>query len=154
MVDRALPIFSRDLLVVVAMDVGQGLETVGLLEDIEVLALKVLDEGDLHGLVVLDVHVDAGQVLEADVPGGHITPFSGDDLEAAALGPDEDGLEDALAPDRILELFDIAELAAGLVGIRVDLLDGDHADPGSERSRRDEIDEMAVVFHSDRYGQS
>ena len=92
-----------------------------------------------------------GQLLQADVLRGDEPPLAGDDLEPVAQGPDEDGLEDALGPDRIHELLDVSELAPGLVGVRVDLLDGDHPDPRPVRPGRDQVDEMIVMPHADGF---
>ncbi len=121
---------------IVAVQLDQGVQPVGFLENVEVLALEVLDQGDLHGLVFGDIELDAGQLLQADVLRGDEPALPGDDLEPVAHGPDKDGLENALGADRIHELLDVPELAPRLMGIRVDLLDGDHPDPRTRACAR------------------
>ena len=120
----------RHLLLGEAEFAGEALVGAGLLDGIEVLALEVLDDGDLHGLLVGDLADDGGDGGFAGALGGEPAALSGDELEAFADGADGDGLDDAGDLDGFGELVEggFVEVGAGLVGIAVDELDGNVAD--------------------------
>ena len=109
---------------------GESVEGAGLLHGIEVSALEVLNDGDLHGLLVGDLAEDGGDGGLAGALRGEPATLAGDELEAAtSQAADEDGLNDTIGADAGGELFElvIGEAGAGLEGIAVDLGDGDFA---------------------------
>ena len=77
----------RHLLLGEAEFAGEALVGAGLLDGVEILALEVLDDGDLHGLLVGDLADDGGDGGFAGALGGEPAALSGDELEAfAGLG--------------------------------------------------------------------
>ena len=120
----------RHLLLGEAEFAGEALVGAGLLDGIEILALEVLDDGDLHGLLVGDLADDGGDGGFAGALGGEPAALSGDELEASADGADGDGLDDAGDLDGFGEFVEggFVEVGSGLVGIAVDELDGEVAD--------------------------
>ena len=108
----------RDHLVRVAEAGRERLEPLGLLERREVFALQVLDESDLGDRPVVDVHLDAGHLLEPHLKARAVAPLARDDHEAAAdLGrADEDRLEHTDRADRVDEIGEVADLDARLAG--------------------------------------
>ena len=109
---------------------GEALVGAGLLDRVEVLALEVLDDGDLHRLLVGDLADDGGDGGFAGALGGEPAALAGDELEASGVLADGDGLDDAGDLDGVGEFVegDFVEVGAGLVGIAVDELDGNVAD--------------------------
>ena len=73
----------------------------GFIERRDVLALEVLDDGDLERGVVVDVLDQRRDRLKAGLLRGAPPALAGDQLVAVLAGrPDEDRLEDAVLPDR------------------------------------------------------
>ncbi len=109
---------------------GEALVGAGLLDRVEVLALEVLDDGDLHRLLVGDLADDGGDGGFAGALGGEPAALSGDELEASGVLADGDGLDDSGDLDGVGEFVEggFVEVGAGLVGIAVDELDGKVAD--------------------------
>ena len=105
---------------------GEALEGAGLLDRVEVLALEILNDGDLHRLLVGDLADDGGDGGLAGALRGEPAALAGDELEASGVLADGDGLDDSGDLDGIGELVegDFVEVGAGLVGIAVDQLDG------------------------------
>ncbi len=66
-----------DLLVGEAELAVEALEGVGDFDGVQVLALDVLDEGDLHEAIVGELLDDDGDVMEAGQAGGTEAAFSG-----------------------------------------------------------------------------
>ena len=72
----------------------------GLFERRQVLALDVLDQGDLQRLLVVDVQLDRRDLVEAGQHRRAVAALAGDDL--IVIGPggaDENGLQDAFLAD-------------------------------------------------------
>ena len=98
----------------------------GFIERREVLALEVLDDGDLERRVVIDLFDHGRHGLQAGPAGGPPAALAGDELVATALaGTDQDRLEDAMLADRGREVVQggFVQRRAGLVGIGVDAVD-------------------------------
>ena len=92
------------------------------LERIEILALEVLDEGDLELLAVGELADDRRDAFETGRLGGTQPPLAGDELVAVDRLHDEDRLEDAVLGDAGREggkLLGIEPLA-GLERVRAD----------------------------------
>src|SRR5262245_21327839 len=108
----------RDLLLCVSVLIGERRVPRGLLERMQVAAVEVLDQRDLHDLVVRDVELDARYLGE---PGFHRrteAPLPCDDPETPGWHrADQDRLEDALGLDRHPELLEIADAPSRLVRI-------------------------------------
>jgi hypothetical protein len=62
---------------------GEAVEGAGLLHGIQVGALQVFDDGDLHRLLVGDLAQDGRNRRFAGALRGHPAPLSGDELKAA-----------------------------------------------------------------------
>jgi hypothetical protein len=94
----------------------------------EVAAVEVLDQGDLHDFVVGHVEFDARHLgkpglerrTEAALPCNDPEPPVGHRAN-------EQRFEDALGLDGLLQLLEVAHAAARLLGIGLDLFDGDMA---------------------------
>ena len=71
----------------------------GRLERVEILALEVLDQGELELLAIGELADDGGDPLEAGRLGGSEPPFAGDELVAVEGLRDEDRLQDAVLAD-------------------------------------------------------
>jgi hypothetical protein len=103
----------------------------------EVLALEVLDDGDLECGLVVDLLDECGDRLEPGGPRRSPSPLPRDELVARGPdGADEDGLEHAMLADRGRELLQriLIELHARLLRVRLDPVERDDADPlGSTR---------------------
>jgi hypothetical protein len=110
----------------------QGLEGPGGLHGAEVLALNVLDEGDLQGVLGACILQDGGDLLEAREPGGAVSPLPRDEAETAVpFALQENGLEHALF---LLEGF-LAEVPSRLRGARLNPVELDLDDflsPGGD----------------------
>ena len=107
-----------------------------LVERREVLALEVLDDGDLERRVVVDLLDHGRDRLESRHLRGAPSALAGDELVAAALdGTDEDRLQDAVLLDARRELGErrLVEGQARLVRIRLDAPDRHLADAGRAR---------------------
>ncbi len=103
-----------------------------LFQRVQVLALDVLDNGDLEGAVVVQHPHQGRDRAEPGPLGGTPAPLTGDDLILGGLAgrrPHQDRLQHALVADRGLQLGDLGfgEMPARLIGIGVDQLDGDLA---------------------------
>jgi len=114
------------LLLGVALLIQQALDGLRLFDDGEVLALKILDQGDL-GVVPFDV--DGGEDEEADLLGRQVAALTGDDEEVGALigDPEEKGLEYPVLLDgggQLGEGIGLDDLP-GLFGVRLEINDGE-----------------------------
>ena len=65
------------------------MQRLGLFERRQVLALKVLDQRQLHDLGVVDFADDDRHLAQADLHGGVVAALAGDDLVAAQPLPDD-----------------------------------------------------------------
>jgi hypothetical protein len=145
---RLLPTFC------VAVRRGQRLQTVGLFESAQVLALKVLDQRELHDLGVRRVAHDARQLGQTDLDRGAIATLAGDDLEASVHGTHEQGLEDPVLAHRRDQLREVADLLARLAGVGLDVLDRDEAPHGRSTRPAELVHVVRVVTHAKGLRQS
>ena len=108
----------------------------GLFYQVKVLALEILQQRPLgHGAVVGldDPDRDLGEAAHA---AGPESALAGDDHVAAAARGNDDGLEQAVFPDALRQLLQLArgDLPAGLVRVGEDSLDrhDGHCDTSEE----------------------
>ncbi len=95
---RALAHRVCDLLVGVRVLLDEGAVAVTLLERREVLALQVLDQGELESLIVGDGDLDARQLGEAGLGARVEATLASDELVVRGVRerPDEEGLEESV----------------------------------------------------------
>src|SRR5204863_134671 len=114
-------------------------QALGFLERREILALQVLDEGELER--ILDLANERGQPIEAGELRRPETPLPGHDLEAGRGRPHHDRLQEPVRLDRRRQLAEllVVEVLAWLLGVRVHVPErheGQHrALPTLERAR-------------------
>ena len=65
---------------------AEALVGAGLLDRVEILALEVLNDGDLHCLLVGDLADDGGNGVFTGTLGGQPAALAGDELEASGDG--------------------------------------------------------------------
>ena len=111
---------------ILAAPVEEGPEGFGFLQGVQVLALQVLDDGQLEGVLIGQGAHDGrdGVFADASVLGGYghlgpVAPFAAHDLmvgggRRVGDGPDENRLNEALGFDGGHQLV---ELAAGIAGL-------------------------------------
>ena len=128
--------------------VAKSLESRGLLEGCEILALEVLDEGDLERATVVNVDLHARDLAQSCNHRSLVASLPCDDLESFPMRSHQDGLEDTLLLDGGDEIGQVSELTPWLMGIRLELVDVDETADGSMPSARDLLDEVGVVPHS------
>jgi hypothetical protein len=100
---------ARDVLLLQVKFVGEPPVGEGLFNRVEVLALDVLDQGHLQERSFLsrrDITDGDRHAQQAGELGGAPAPFAGDDLEPIAHPPHHDGLDDAVALDRLRQLLE------------------------------------------------
>ena len=116
---------------------AKRLQRKGFLEEVEVGALKVFQQGEEGGAAILGVDEEAGDGGEACGDGGAQAAFARDEVVAAVFLPESEGLEDADFPDGGGELGEGGgvEVAAGLVGRGVDEGGGDVVEGFGEGGR-------------------
>ena len=148
----AQPIGHRFVRVAVAL--GQRLQSVRLFERAQVLALQVLDEGDLHRFRIRCLAHDAGHLAQPRLDGRAIAPLSRDDLEPRAARADQDRLEHALLAHGRDQLREIAHVLARLMRIGIDVFDRHHAPHGLAAGTSELIDEVHVVTHAQCFRQT
>jgi hypothetical protein len=108
---------------------GEALVGVGLLDGIEILALEVLDDRDLHCLLVRDLADDGRDRGLACLLGSAPSALTGDELVASGDLAYGDWLHDAGNLDGLSEFVEsgFVEVSPSLVGIAVNEFDGDLA---------------------------
>src|SRR5262245_43929091 len=111
----------------VATAFGQRMKGFGLFERCQILSLDVFNECDLDNLVVVDLTNDDRDVAEPDLDGCLVSALAGDDLETATTLADDDRLDDAFLGNGRHQLRQIAHDLAGLIWIRIELVDWDEA---------------------------
>lgn len=84
----------------------QPVERVGDFDRVEVLALDILDERDLHEAVISEFLHDDRNFLESGNAGGAEAALSGDELIAIACAADDERLDDAVFADGLGELLE------------------------------------------------
>jgi hypothetical protein len=129
----ALAYAARDLGLGQAKLVDELLVGQGFFQGVQVGALDVLDEGDFqHGLGG-GLFDDDGQFGEAGALAGAPAALAGNEGVLAAAGVvDNEGLDEAVFADGVgqfLQRF-FVHMAARLVGVGADGVDGDDAQPG------------------------
>src|SRR2546428_7318873 len=94
-------------------------QALGFLERREILALQVLDEGELER--ILDLAHERGQPIEAGELRRPETPLPGHDLEAGRGRPHHDRLQEPVRLDRRRQLAELlfVEVLTWLIGVRV-----------------------------------
>ena len=117
------------LRVAVAEVVHQPAIAAGLLDRVQVRPLDVLDDADLQHLDVVELAHDDRHRMQADALGRAPAPLAGDDLVLAGRagsGADQDGLDNALDPDRFFQVAELGfvEHLARLVGVATQQFDG------------------------------
>ena len=97
---RSLPVRCGHLLLGHVELAGEPLEGAGLLHGVEVGALQIFDDGDLHRLLVRDLAQDGGDGGLAGQLRGAPAALAGDELEAAVgQRPHQDRLHDSVGGD-------------------------------------------------------
>lgn len=93
-------------------------------DGIQVFALEVFDERQFHHFAVVRFANDGGDSFEACQLRGAPTAFAGDDLEFAAAGPNNQGLDDSLGLDGFRKFLErgFVEFPARLEWARMDLI--------------------------------
>ena len=112
----------------VAALLHQALNAHGGFDGVEVLALDVLDQCDLHLGHHIHLADDAGHSVQTGLPGRAPAAFAGNDAISATLHRrHQDGLQNALLLNGLGQLGNglIRENMAGLIRIGVDITDGD-----------------------------
>src|SRR5690606_19483414 len=84
----------------------EALEGVGHLDGVEVLALDVLDERDLHQAVVGEFLDDDGNLVKAGHAGGSEAALASDELVGVAVAADDQRLDDAILANGLRELLE------------------------------------------------
>ncbi len=152
---RLLPTRLGDLLLCVTEARDQLAVAGGLLDRVQVLALHVLDDGELGDILVGELAHDDGHGVQRRFLRRAPAPLAGDDLIAAALAiwTGDNRLHETLGADRLRELGELGgiEILARIEAARMQLRDGQQAllavgGQGRIRSRRlaDERSEAAA----------
>ena len=109
-----------------AVVLQQAVIALRLLHRVEILALEIFNERQLHGLPVIGLYYQSRNLRQSCHSGRPPAPLSGDDLVIAGMGhlPHRQGLQNAMFPNGVrqsLKLFFI-EIPTGLVRIGLYLL--------------------------------
>ena len=110
----------------------------GLLDGVEVLALEVFDQGQLHGLAVVGLDHEHGDFIQSRQPRGAPAALTGDDLIVFPRQlPHRQRLQDAVGRDGIGQGLQglVVEARAGLLRVGLHPLDGDLLHAGAGRGR-------------------
>ena len=120
----------RQLILGVAVSLDELAVGLGFLQRVEILALDILDQRDLGSRRIVDFADNRGDAVELSSLRRAPPPFAGDDLEAVAVGTEQDWLEHAALGDRLGQLGNclLVELDARLVRIGADAPDLDLTD--------------------------
>ncbi len=106
--------------------------TLCFFQRVQVLALHVLDDLHLQPPMLLHGTDDGRHGGETQVTGGRVAPLAGQEpVTFLARNGDDDRLDDARVLDGSLQLGQIAQVLAGLVRVRLDLLDGKFGQQGT-----------------------
>jgi len=111
-----------------AVLVHEDLVAVGLFDGVQILPLEVLDEAQLHDLLVVGLDDHSRDLGKARQLGGPPAPLAGDDLViAGGQPPDGEGLNDPVGADGVGQVGQsfLVETLPGLVQPRLDLRDGE-----------------------------
>ena len=123
------------LLLGVAAFVHQGTDGGGFFDGVQILPLKVFDQGGLHLLLVGQVADDAGNGGKPRQPGSPVTAFAGYDAVAHSVLHHQNGGENARRADAFRQLFQrfLIEILTWLGGVGVDVVNGDLLHHGLEK---------------------
>ena len=91
----------------------QALVGGGLFNGIEILALEILDEGELEDLAVGGFPDDDRSFPELEFGGGTPAAFAGDELVLGAHFADDEGLDDAALADALDEFLQVLDAEIG-----------------------------------------
>ena len=121
-----LPYPAGGFLLGQAVFVHQRLIPQRFFQGIQILTLQILDQRQLHGLLVVGLDDYRGYVAQVRHPGGTPAPLTGNDL-IVAVGhfPHRQGLNDAVNGDGIRQRlqFFLVEVLPGLIGVGFYLVD-------------------------------
>jgi len=134
--DAILAGLLADLIVAEAELARHAVEGQCQFDGVQVFALDVLDDGELKHLLVVGVSGNDRDFGQSGLLRGAPAAFAGDDLVFIRRGAaHDDGLDDAFALDRESELHHGIgfEFTPGLVGVGVDVVDGDEQDAAVTR---------------------
>src|SRR5215203_1640414 len=129
-------------------------ERLGFFERRQVLALKILDERQLHYLDVIRFPDDDRYFAQTDLHGGVIATLAGDDLITTETLPHHERLDDSFLTDRGHELGQVTHYLAGLVRVRVEEIDRHHATNRLTSGCRERLDVVMVMPHPQCFRQS
>jgi hypothetical protein len=98
-----------------------------LFDGVQVLALQVLDDGQLGDQAIVGIADAGGDRRPAGMASRSQASLAADELVAAGDAADQDRLEHVVLLEALGERgdLDVAEVAAGLEGIFFDLADGE-----------------------------
>jgi len=124
-----------NLLVAEFVVAHQALERVGNLDRVEVLALDILDECDLHEAIIGVILDNDWDLREAGDLGGAPSAFTGDQLVATDGRAHDQGLDDAVLANGLSEFSQAVclETAARLERVWVDLINRNAQGPWGRR---------------------
>jgi len=113
---------------------NQAIESLRLLDGIQVFALQVFDQRDFHGFLVGNIVNDDGNAVHRDKLCGAPAAFAGEELISRGAFANDERLDDAGAANRLRQFVErgLGETRARLVGTGVDKVDVDLED----RSKR------------------
>lgn len=116
---------SGEIVLRAMMLVEVALEGEGFFDRVQVFALEVFDDGELGDEAIVGLAESSGDRWPTRKPGGAEAAFAGNELIPTRDLADEDRLEHVMLFETLGERgdFDIAELAAGLEGVFLDLVD-------------------------------
>jgi hypothetical protein len=97
----AFPDFGRGFVLLQFELFDQLGEAVGLLDGVEVFALEILDEREFQYFAIVGFTDNDGNFREAGDPRSAPASFAGDQFVGVALGPDDEGLDNALFLDGV-----------------------------------------------------
>ncbi len=119
--------------------VDQPFISLRLLDGVEIAPLDILDQRDFQRLLVAEFTHDRRNLVQPRLLRRTPTPFAGHDLEAVAMRPDDDRLDDAARRDRFGQLSQpvLGEDPARLGGVRLDTGDRDAPHLAGHSAARD-----------------
>ena len=112
-----------------AVFLHQGLVTQGFFHGVQVLALEIFNQCQLHGLFIIGFDDHSRNLPQVCQSCGTPAAFTGDDLVITAGGfPDGQGLDHTVDPDGFRQggQFLFVKVLTGLVGVGFYLVNGKH----------------------------
>ena len=126
--------FGGRLLLGQAIDGDEPLQRLGLLPEIQVTPLKILNQGEQTGALPRDLQDQTGNLFQAADHGGPQPALPGNELIApTALAPDGKGLENSMDTNALCQLSEPVrvKVSAGLVGVGRNIIRRYHGHPGA-----------------------